>query len=164
MLWREAVGSNDADDDWAKGPMRDPLSKAHNYPRRRQARHWSESPEQVETVNTQSSQGYFFCPSQLPTYLLIYLPTYLSTYLPTYLQCIALPPTPIIPPTSPPTDHCLAPMHPLLLLHHAPPFISHPTLYGHAQLRSWPCPFPPLPLAIALQAACLLACWLAGFP
>lgn len=148
MLWREAVGSNDADDDWAKGPMRDPLSKAHNYPRRRQARHWSESPEQVETVDTQPHKDIFFWPITAS-----YLPTYLSTYLPT-MPC----------PAPRPTHHCLAPMHPLLLLHHAPPFISHPTLYGHAQLHSRPCPFPPLPLAIALQDACWLAGWLAGFP
>jgi hypothetical protein len=66
-------------------------------------------------------------------------------------------------PATRPTHHCLAPMHPLLLLHHAPPFISHPTLYGHAQLHSRPCPFPPLPLAIALQDACWLAGWLAGW-
>ncbi len=90
--------------------------------------------------------------SYLPIYLPACLPAYLPTYLPTYQPCHALP--------LPPTHHCLAPMHPLLLLHHAPPFISHPTLYGHAQLHSWPCPFPPLPLPIALQAACLLAGWL----
>jgi hypothetical protein len=133
--------------------MRDPLSKAHNYPRRRQARHWSESPEQVETVDTQSSQGYFFLPITAS-----YLPTYLPTYLPSML--------------------CPAPYHhPPHLPHNTPLPGTHASIAAVAPCTTihltshslWPCPIALLAMSISTPtlshcpASCLLASLLAGW-
>jgi hypothetical protein len=135
--------------------MRDPLSKAHNYPRRRQARHWSESPEQVEPVDTQPHKDIFFAHhSFLPTYLPTCLPACLPTYLPTYLPTMPCPaPTPNTP--LPGTHASIAAVAPCTTIH----------LTSHS-LR--PCPIALLAMSISTPtlthcpASCLLAGWLAS--